>query len=148
MSDVRIKVERLLIYSKHFMVLHVNSIAHILYFLIFLKKYLNQCYLPTLSYTKPSIFIKVLPIFGIFSYTLPYPSLSPCFPLPFPLISIPLSISNNSLSQYSFNPIPFHHHFKPSWTLIQSLPSKYPDSTANKPYHSYSSIINLLRSSP
>ena len=67
----------------------------------------------TLFIYKPSALIKVLPIFGIFSYTLPYPSLSPCFPLPFPLISIPLSISNISRSQYSFNPIPFHHHFEP-----------------------------------
>ena len=35
MSDVKIKVERLLIYSKHFVVLHVNSIAHIQNLLIF-----------------------------------------------------------------------------------------------------------------
>lgn len=35
MSDVKSKVERLLIYSKHFVVLHVNSIAHIQNLLIF-----------------------------------------------------------------------------------------------------------------
>ena len=48
MSGVKIKVERLLLYSKHFMVLHVNSIAHIQNLLIFLKTYINNLYLSTL----------------------------------------------------------------------------------------------------